>query len=118
MRRLLQNRFSGGRFARIVGWTTAAVTWGAVAVSSALGAESSQEPPSGSSETQPNEATTTSPHGIATDGFPAEPAGGLVILRGIPAAEPQPVTVVKRVVVQSPARSVSPAPSSQSSSGS
>lgn len=116
MRTVLLKRFSGGRIARILGWTTAAVTWGAVAISSAL-ADSGQAEPT-PPEPPPDPTTTTIAEASSVDSFPQEPAGGLVILRGIPVENPEPVTIVKRVVVQAPGPSVSPAPPTQSSSGS
>lgn len=112
----LIKRFAGSRLARILGGTAAAITWAAVGLSSSL-TDSSQSEAIPVEPTEPEVTPSTSVAAHVVESFPEEPMGGLVILRGIPVENPEPVTVVRRVVVQSQP-SVSPAPPTQESSGS
>lgn len=109
-------RFSGSRLARILGWTTAAITWGAVALSSSV-TDTDQSTVTPRNPVQPP-PTPNAAERQQVESFPEEPEGGLVILRGIPVEDPEPVTVVRRVVVQSQSPSATPAPKTQESSGS
>lgn len=118
MRAAFLKRFSGSRLAKIIGWTTAAITWGAVALSSSLSdSNQAQATPPEPAQSQRTPPISTVPR-QEVESFPEEPEGGLVILRGVPVEVPEPATVVRRVVVQSSAPAVSPAPRTQESSGS
>lgn len=81
---MLRKRFSAQRAARIVGWTSAAVAWGAVVALRATGlpATTEAEP---SSQPPPVPAVATAPS--VAPAMPEPPSEGLVVIRVAPTAD-------------------------------
>jgi hypothetical protein len=110
-------RLRPGRLARIVGWTTATLTWGTTAVAVAAGAVSDGEDP----EVAAPPPTAEPPQMIVSRTttqapLPAQPSGGLVVIRFTPVERPEAQVITRTVTVagQAPATaSQSPAPAAQ-----
>ena len=93
---MMRQRYSSQRVARILGWTTVAVTWGATVIARGLGAPAAGDAVPQEPSLEPALVAAASSTSLT---FPDEPDGGLVIIRGTAIPNPEPVTVVRRVVV-------------------
>jgi hypothetical protein len=106
---MIRKRFSSWRVAKVVGLTTAALTWSAALFARLVGfptAEATVPPPDAAPEPQP----VTSAVDVLQPALPELPEGGLYIIRATKTEAPQPI--VRRVVVQqtSPSQPAPPAP--------
>ena len=109
----MSSRLPAPRWASLIAWTAAVVTWGAVAIgyqeydAAVLAADVSAAPP------DPFPVTTTT---IALAPVPTLPEEGLVVLTYTAVPPPPPEVIVRRVVVAGPSRA--PASKPVKSSGS
>jgi hypothetical protein len=101
------------RWARIMAWTAAALSWGTTAVAVAAGGpeatEASTDPEPTLAPSQIVAATTT----VAP--LPSQPQGGLVVLRFTPVEPPPPEVITRTVTVASGGGGSAPAPTVSSS---
>jgi hypothetical protein len=85
------------RWARIVGWTIAGLSWGTTAVALAASAsESATTPLEPISEPQSAQAPATT---TTVAPLPSQPSSGLVVLRFTPVAPPPPEIITRTVTV-------------------
>lgn len=106
---MIAKRFPPGRRWRILGWTSVAIAWATVGVTKGLAVPVDQ--PESVAAPAPPAPVIAQPSVVAA---PTPPADGLVVLRYMPAATPDPE--VRRVVVTRAAPA--PAATSVTSSGS
>lgn len=94
-------RLLPGRWARILGWAFAGVTWGTTAVAVAAGAGGTDAP----ATTLPapiEPAVVPAPEAATTATIPDQPAAGLVVIRFTPAPKPEAQIITRTVTVASP----------------
>lgn len=103
---MIRKRFPSSRLARILGWTVAGVTWGAVALSKAVGSSPVSTPPP--EPASPEEATVAPAAEEAVAAVPAMPAGGLTVIRVSVEDRPQPAAAPRQAVVRSTPAAASP----------
>jgi hypothetical protein len=111
---MIRKRFLPLRGLKIVTWTVAAVAWVTAAIAGRALATTAT-----STAAAPAESTTTTPAETQA-AVPALPDNGLIVIRaGSTASQAQQQQVVRKVVVQAPARqTATAAPVRQRSSGS
>lgn len=102
-------RLLPGRWARILGWALAGVSWGTTAVAVAAGAGDSEAaaPIVPATTDDAVMAPVVSP--VVQAPLPDQPASGLVVIRFAPAERPEAQVITRTVTVSAPAASSAPA---------